>query len=229
MLPEMVERTSKQLGWRTVITVITLAALTVSWAGRWASADEASTKSLIDKGREVFLTAGGVGCMACHGPYAEGDTGIGPYNRGVGEPTIRAALASVEAMKLLREELSDEQVKQVAAYYEWLGQLKLVKTLVKRGHFLPDHVQLYPETRIQLVLSNTSSMPHRFVSENMGISGITAEGRQAADIVWEAPKKEGIFTLTCADCELKDQMLTIEVTEKAPKFIPVKVVSKLSR
>jgi mono/diheme cytochrome c family protein len=190
-------------------------------------AQDAAQKQQIEKGREVFLTAAGIGCKACHGPYAEGDTGIGPYNRGVGEPTIRAALATIEAMQMMREELSDAQIKQIAAYYQWLGQLKLVKTLIKRGRFIPDRIEIHPGTRIQLVLNNASSSPQRFISTNMGIGPITVGPKDAVDVVWEAPNKNGSFTLTCADCALKDQKLVIEVTSKAPKFVPVKVPSKL--
>ena len=213
--------------WQITAATMIFAILAVMWFGQHVSAQGAENKQAVDKGREVFLTAGGVGCMACHGPYAEGDTGIGPYNRGVGEATIRAALASIEPMKMLREELSDAQIKQIAAYYEWLGQLKLVKTLIKRGRFIPDHIEVHPGTRIQLVLNNAGSASRHFVSTNMRIDPITVEAREAADIVWSAPDKEGTFSLACADCEIKDQMLTIEVTTKAPKFVPVKVVSKL--
>lgn len=208
-------------------TATTLALAVVSGPQPAALADEVPDKLLIEKGREVFLTAGGVGCIACHGRYAEGDTGIGPYNRGVGEPVIRAALESVEAMKLLPGELSDAQIKQIAAYYQWLGQLKLVKTLIKRGRFVPEHLEIHPGTRIQLVLNNASTASRLFISDNMGIGPVTVEGRQAVDVVWEAPQKEGLYTLACADCELADQKLTIEVTKKAPKFIPAMVVSKL--
>lgn len=220
MSSDMVVRSNKRIVLRPTVITLAVAVLTVLWTGWWTSADEASKKLLIDKGREVYLTAGGVGCGACHGPYAEGDTGIGPYNRGVGEPTIRAALASVEAMKPLRKEMSEEKISQISAYYEWLGQLKLVKTLIKRGRFVPDHIQIHPGTRIQLVLNNAGSSPLRFASENMGIGAITVEARKATDIVWEAPEKEGAFILACTDCEPKDQKLTIEVSNAAPVYKP---------
>lgn len=191
---------------------------------RPAAAQGMPDKQLIEKGREVFLTAGGVGCAACHGRYAEGDVGIGPNNRGMNEAKIRAALASVLPMKILREELSDAEIKEVAAYVEWLGQLKLVKTLVKRGHFVPERIEIYPGTRIQLVVNNASIEPHKFASDAMKIEPVTVEGRQSMDVMWEAPQTEGTFTLACADCGIKDQ-LTIEVTNKAKKFIPAEAVT----
>ncbi len=182
---------------------------------------------LIEKGREVFLTAGGVGCAACHGPYAEGDVGIGPYNRGFKEAAIVAAINSVEAMEFLREEMTNSQIKQIAAYYEWLGQLKLVKTLAKRGRFIPNRVEVYPGDKIQLVVNNASTQPHNFTSDNLGLGKITVPGRENMDVVWESPATEGTFTLACADCTVKGQMLTIEVTKSAKKYIPPTLTPKV--
>lgn len=218
---------SRHFAWRAAIAAMVFTSLALSWGSAFADDHEATKKLMIEKGREVFLTAGGLGCMACHGPYAEGDSGIGPFNRGVGEEAIRAALASIEPMMQLREELTDEQIKQIAAYYEWLGQLKLVKTLVKRGRFLPNHLRVHPGTRIQLVVNNASVAPHRFVSDDMGFEPVTVAGREAADFVWVAPDKEGTVSLRCEDCGADDQKLTIEITRQAPKFVPVKVISKV--
>ncbi len=57
-------------------------------------------------------TVAGVGCKACHGPFAEGK--VGPTNRGVNEATIREALAKVGPMQFLREQLADEDIRRVA-------------------------------------------------------------------------------------------------------------------
>lgn len=227
MLAAARNKTNRNRGWWISFATMAIAIITMMAPDLDSLAQDAAKKQQIEKGREVFLTAAGIGCKACHGPYAEGDTGIGPYNRGVGEPTIRAALATIEPMQMMREELSDAQIKQIAAYYEWLGQLKLVKTLIKRGRFIPDRIEIHPGTRIQLVLNNAGSTALQFVSPNMGIGPITVDPKDAVDVVWEAPSKEGSFTLACADCTLEDQKLVIDVTNKAPKFVPVKVASKL--
>jgi len=178
---------------------------------------------LIRKGAALFRTAGGVGCAACHGPYAEGDLGIGPYNRGVGEFAIRSALQSVEPMAFLKEEMTDANVKAIAAYYKWLGSLQLTKTLVKRGRFIPAEFSIYPGTAVQLVLNNSSTQPHTFASENMRVRGVKIAGRTSADVVWTAPTTEGVFTLGCTDCDLKEEKLTIKVTKAAKPFIRVRI------
>lgn len=177
-------------------------------------------ESLVVKGREVFLTAGGVGCVACHGRYAEGDIGIGSYNRGRNETAIRSALDRVKEMKFLADEMTDSEIKQVAAYYESLGAQLLVKTRVVRGLFVPDRVSVHPGTRVQLVVGNRDPAARRFSSSANGIEAFSVPGRSEVDFVWLAPKQEGFYDLRCKDCKLKGQKLVIEVTQAAPKFLP---------
>ena len=183
---------------------------------------ETGPSDLVKKGRQVFTTAGGVGCAACHGAYAEGDLGIGPYNRGVEEQKIRDALVSVEAMSFLREEMNEAKIKGIAAYYTWLGELQLVKTLAKRGRFIPDRLQIYPGTKVQLVIKNASSFPRKFGGGNMNIGTVKVAGRESLDMVWRAPAKEGSYTLECLDCRIKGQKLTLEISKSAKPHRGVK-------
>lgn len=182
--------------------------------------DRPLADSLIKKGREVFLTAAGVGCIACHGPYAEGDVGIGPYNRGLGEAEIRTALRRVEQMRFLAEEMTETEIRQVAAYYASLGEKLLVKTNVVRGRFIPGKISVHPATKIQLVVNNRDPQERRLSARSLGLPDLSAPGRSDVDLVWTAPAREGAFSLTCANCALKGQKLTIEVTKRAPKFVP---------
>ena len=175
--------------------------------------------ALVEEGRRIFRTAGEVGCAACHGPYAEGDVGIGPYNRGVGEAAIRAAISDIEEMEFLREEMTERHIKAIAAYYAHLGRLQLLKTMVKRGRFVPDTLSVYPGTAVQLVLKNRSLSPRTFVSETMGIANLTVQGRSTADMVWAAPARSGAYTLRCTDCRFKDEKLTINVSIAAKRHI----------
>lgn len=198
-----------------------LIALAAVWLVNIQSAQAQTTQDLIRAGEKVFRTVGEIGCASCHGDYAEGDKGIGPYNRGVGEEKIRAAINSIEAMEFLKDEVRDREIKQIAAYYYWLGELQLVKTLAKRGRFIPDSVQVYPGTNIQLVINNSSPFPRSFASGNMGIKPLTVPGRDSAYLVWRAPKDEGVFTLKCTNCRIKGQVLSIEITKSARKhFFP---------
>ncbi len=182
----------------------------------------AQDNPMIEKGRQVFLTAGDVGCAACHGIYAEGDVGIGPYNRGVGEIAIRGALDSVDEMSFLKGELSDAEIGQIAAYYEWLGQLQLVKVLVKRGRFIPSEIQVHPGTKVQFVVNNSGRATQTFGSDKMDIGAFKVQGRTDRDLIWIAPDAEGEFELRCTDCRLKNQVFVIKVTRAAPPFPPTR-------
>lgn len=187
------------------------------WLGPPALADELSN-NLIEKGREVFFTVAGVGCAACHGRYAEGDLGIGPYNRGANEAKIRGALQKVDAMSILRGEMTDEKIAQIAAYFRWMGELQLVKTMYKQGRFIPNEVSIYPGTPIQLSVNNASTEQHTFASDVMGITSFRVNGRDFSDLTWKAPDNEGVFELRCTDCG-SDGKLTVRVSRSAKRYI----------
>lgn len=186
------------------------------WLGSPALADELSDK-LVENGREVFLTAGGVGCASCHGRYGEGN--VGPFNRGVSEVTVRGALQSADAMGFLRDSMTEEKITQVAAYLGWLGELQLVKTLVKQGRFIPDEVSVYPGTAIQLAVQNASLEAHAFAGDVMGVAPFRVNGRDFGDVTWKAPDTEGAFELRCTDCG-SDGKLTIRVSRSAKRHVP---------
>lgn len=189
----------------------------LSWLGAPALGEELSN-NLIERGREVFFTVAGVGCAACHGRYAEGDVGIGPYNRGANEAKIRGALQKVDAMGVIRGEMTDEKIVQVAAYFRWMGELQLVKTMYKQGRFIPNEVSVYPGTPIQLSVNNASTEPHTFASDVMGITEVHVNGRDFGDLTWKVPDSEGAFELRCADCG-SDGKLTIRVSRSAKRYI----------
>ena len=182
-------------------------------------------KRVIEYGRELFLHAGEVGCTACHGPYAEGDIGIGPYNRGFSERAIRDALKTVDAMAFLREKLTDVQISQVAAYYRWLGGLQLVKTQLVGGRFFPDSLAVRPGARIQLAVVNRNQTPVEVAGEEkMGIPGMKIAGHDYADSEWTAPNAEGSFTMRCMNCALTGGRLIIKVTKTAKAYTsPVQI------
>ncbi len=72
---------------------------------------------LLAQGKLIFeKTAGGVGCAACHG--LDGKGGSAPYNRGASESRFREVLAG-SAMNFIK--LSDQEIKAVLAYLQWLA------------------------------------------------------------------------------------------------------------
>jgi len=192
-----------------------------------ACAAEPFDMAMVEQGRQIFETIAGVGCKACHGPFAEGK--VGSSNRGVNEATIREALAKIGPMQFLREQLAEEDIKRVAAYTEWMGRHMLVKSLLKRGRFVPDAISLYPGTPVQLVIENTGSEPATLTADGISIAAPTIAARDSASIVWTAPEIEGKSTIACSDCKIKDGSLTIEVTKMARPYIPPpqpKVIAK---
>lgn len=177
----------------------------------------AGDDALIQQGKQVFETVAGVGCKACHGDFGEGK--IGPANRGATEETIKAALANIEAMSFLRSQLSDEAIRQVAAYTSWMGQHKLVRILVKRGRFIPPVTQIYPGTPVQLVIQNTSTASNKIESDDIKAASLEVGPRDKASIVWTAPQQEGKLTISCKGCR-SDGAATLEVTSKAKPYRP---------
>jgi mono/diheme cytochrome c family protein len=205
----------------------TLAAAFLALAAFPAYAAEPFDLAMVEQGRQIFETIAGVGCKACHGPFAEGK--VGPSNRGVNEATIREALAKIGPMQFLREQLAEEDIKRVAAYTEWMGRHMLVKSLLKRGRFIPDAISVYPGTPVQLVIENTGSEPATLAADGISVAAPTIAARDTASIVWTAPETEGKSTVACSDCKIKDGSLTIEVTKTAKPYIPPpqpKVVAK---
>lgn len=186
-------------------------------AGSRAAGSAPDTK-LIETGRTLWLTAGGIGCAGCHGRYGEGDVGIGPYNRGVGMSKIQAAIAAVDQMRMIKDALSAQDIEAVGTYNAWLGQLQLVKTLVKLGRFVPNTVDIYPGTAVQLAINNTSPSPKTFAGPSMQIAEFKVPGKGPYDFVWHAPDREGKYTLQCVDCTGQDKEFTINVTRSAKPY-----------
>lgn len=175
-------------------------------------------KETLAEGERVFASIAGVGCKTCHGEYAEGDLGVGPFIRGASEATIRAMIDATNEMVIIKNTITEEEIKAVAAYIGHLGTMQVARTLAKRGRFLPNAFSTRPGTGVQLVIKNSSMSPHTFKSDNMGIDEITIPGRSTASIEWQAPDAEGEFSLYCTDCKLKDQFFTLSVDAAADKF-----------
>ena len=183
------------------------------------SADVRADTKLIDRGKQISLTVAGIGCAGCHGLYGEGDVGIGPYTRGVELSKIKAAIGGIDQMRaLLKDKLNPQDIEAVAAYYLWLGQFQLVKTLVKRDRFIPDTMDIYPGTAVQLAIKNASQFPRKFAGPDMNVSEFQVAGTSSHDFVWRAPEREGTYTLRCVDCVVRDQQLTINVRRSAKPY-----------
>jgi len=170
------------------------------------------------EGARVFNTIAGVGCKTCHGEYAEGDVGVGPYIRGASEGAIRAAIDATGEMVVIRSMITEDEIEAVAAYVGNLGTMQAARTLAKRGRFLPGEISIQPGTDVQLIIQNSSMQPHTFKSDDMAIDHLVIGGRSSGSLEWHAPETEGAFSLYCTDCKLKDQVFTVNVSASAPAF-----------
>ena len=181
--------------------------------------------SQLAQGARVFDSIAGIGCKTCHGEYAEGDVGVGPYIRGASEGAIRAAIDATGEMIVIKSAISEDEIEAVAAYVGRLGSMQAARTLAKRGRFLPGEISIRPGTNVQLIIKNSSIQPHTFKSDNMSIDDLTVAGRSSGTLEWHAPETEGQFSLYCTDCKLKDQFFTVNVAASAAAFHQVAPVT----
>jgi len=179
---------------------------------------QAGDEVQLAEGKRVFGMIAGVGCKTCHGEYAEGDVGVGPYIRGATEGTIRAAIDATGEMIVIKSVITDDEIKAVAAYLGRLGTMQAVRTLAKRGRFLPEEISIQPGTDVQLIIQNASIQRHTFKSDNMDIGDLLIAGRSSGNLEWRAPETEGEFSLYCTDCKLKDQLFLVKVDARAAAF-----------
>ena len=203
---------------KNIISTFSFAAVVSLLAVGPTLADDA----LLTKGESVFNTVAGLGCKGCHGDFAEGDLGVGPFIRGANEGMVRAAIDGIGAMVVIKNSITEEEISAVSAFVMSLGSTQVVRTMAKRGRFLPSDLSVYPGTAVQLVVRNASTKPHKFSSENMGTESLSVSGRKTGSLLWRAPDEEGQYTLFCSDCKLKDQFFTINVSKSAKPFRAVK-------
>ncbi len=166
---------------------------------------------LLAEGKRVFNEVAGVGCKTCHGEYAEGDFGVGVFMRGASEGTIRAAIDAIAEMIVVKNVITEDEIKAITAYIGHLGEMQVARTLAKRGRFIPDEVTVQPGARVQLVMQNSGFDAYTFSTDNMGFDDLKIPARSSGSIEWQAPDEEGDYRLYCTDCKLKDQFYTVRV------------------
>jgi mono/diheme cytochrome c family protein len=212
---------------RAGISVVVITTTTVFVAGLLSpSLVQADAEGRLTEGAQVFSTIAGIGCKTCHGEYAEGDVGVGPFIRGATEGAIRASIDATGEMIVVKNVITEDEIKAVAAYVGNLGTMQAARTLAKRGRFLPEEISIRPGTDVQLIIQNSSIQPHTFKSDNMGIDDFVIAGRRSGSVEWQAPEAEGEYSIYCTDCKLKDQFFTVHVAASAAEFHrPVPVVN----
>ena len=172
-----------------------------------ASADEES----LARGEKLFNEVAGLGCKGCHGEFGEGDLGVGPYIRGATEGAVRAAIEGIDTMIVVKSSIDEQGIKDVSEYVNSLGSTRIVRTLAKKGRFLPDSFVVAPNSKFQIVVQNASFQPRVFQSEDLGLGdGLEISARKTGGLDWTSPA-EGEVKLWCKDCDLQDQFFTVRV------------------
>ena len=153
---------------------------------------------------------------------------MGPFIRGATEGTIRAAISGIGEMVVIRNTIQESEIDAIAAYLKYLGPIQVVRTLAKRGRFLPDSFSIRPGTTVQIVVNNAGFSDYNFTSENLGIDPMLIPARTTGSFIWQAPQQAGEYSLRCLDCKLKDEQFTIRVDPNAKEFKPAVIQSSLN-
>jgi len=167
---------------------------------------------LLAEGKRVFNEVAGVGCKTCHGEYAEGDLGVGVFMRGATDGTIRAAIDAIAEMIVVKNVITEDEIKAISAYVEYLGTMQVARTLAKRGRFIPEEITVKPGSSIQVVIQNSGFQAQTFATDSMGFDDLTIPARSSGSIEWQAPDAEGEYTLHCTDCKLDGETYTVRVS-----------------
>ena len=183
-----------------------------------ANAADYGDDDLLSKGARVFNEIAGVGCKTCHGEYAEGDLGVGPFIRGATEGTIRASIDATTEMTVVKNVITEDEISAISAYISHLGTMQVARTLAKRGRFMPAEISVRPGTLVQVVIQNSGFQPYTFSSDNMGVEELVIPPRSSGSIEWQAPDAEGEYSLYCTDCKLKNELYILRVDSNAREF-----------
>lgn len=91
----------------------------------WAVTAAANAAEL-EQGRYVYETAGGYGCIVCHGHAAHGAGQAGGYIRGLDSQAILNSLESIPSMMPLKTALSPQQIEALGVYLRSLSDIPLI-------------------------------------------------------------------------------------------------------
>jgi cytochrome c553 len=191
-----------------ILTLCLLLAL-----GSVAFAQDGPTPEAIAAGQDLFQTAGGIGCVACHGAFGLGDLSIGPDVRGVDATRIVGALEGAEEMDFLLPLLSDADIDSLATYLDYLGTLEPVSTLFRSGTFDPAELTIVADSATQLIVANGGRSECTFAVDGVEIEPIVIGGRSSGDVVLTLPAETGALQASCV--EAPDAVLTLTIEAAA--------------
>lgn len=105
--------------------------------------------------KQLFNTAGGYGCTACHGKYAHGGGFVGGNIRGSTRKQLDVALESQPTMLLLAKVLDDNKRNALVEYLTLLSEMQLLEWRIGEST-ATKVVKVKTGHPVQLVLFNGS-------------------------------------------------------------------------
>jgi hypothetical protein len=103
---------------------------------------------------QIYNTAGGYGCSACHGKYAHGGGFAGGNIRGATREQLDNALETESTMLLLAEVLDENKRNALVDYLATLSEMQLLEWRI--GESATTVANVKAGQRIQLVLFNST-------------------------------------------------------------------------
>ena len=107
--------------------------------------------------------------------------------RGASEGTIRAAIDAIAEMAVVKNVITDDEIKAISAYVEHLGTMQVARTLAKRGRFIPGEITVEPGSSVQVVIQNSGFEAQTFATDSMGFDDLVIPARSSGSIEWQAP------------------------------------------
>ena len=107
-------------------------------------------------GRDLYLKAGGYGCIVCHGPVANGGGQAGGAIRGSTRQALDKALAEQPTMQLLVNALSQDNIADLSSYLESLALVPLVELMYSDSGWAVTQEPIAKGQTVQMVVFNDS-------------------------------------------------------------------------
>lgn len=131
-----------------------------------------------------YLQAGGFGCHACHGVYADGGLQVGGNIRGASLVEFERSLHEQPTMRALAAALDADTKVSIVEYLQQLGDLPLL-----RLHLGQEHWQQEPVVAgqwMQILAYNTDLEPVVLDLSDLGLGSVTLRPRAEHSLVWLA-------------------------------------------
>lgn len=126
-------------------------------------------QQVVQSGAEYYQNAGGYGCSACHGAFAQGGGNVGSNIRGKSLQSINDALENELSMQLLANSVTPSMREDIAAYLQSLGELQLVEWVIE-SEPKQQLLTIDADKTSQLVIQNRS-----FTTLTINLTGISEQ------------------------------------------------------